>query len=462
LGFAIFSEWICKMAVPETLETNLTEDKADQLQQELADLLQCQPPQATFVDSHRGHHFNLQAEKQIRRMVNTAELSWEDFIPALNFAHNTSYQSVISSTPFEHLYGYKPVIPKSTLEAISTPSSFATERLLILKKAIEQIQQEVEAEEEKEKKTANNQFHMHQEVFFSETSFGQQYWTGPATIIEFKNERIRISFGKNKKRWISPLRLRPKEDFQKQGEGYVLKIPQNPHQANPIEINHPHPNHAEEQAISAIHAANHQPSQLIKNLTLNQLEAISRQEALINLIDIRHRPYLLELSHKLFTSSSSDIQPLTSSELAFWTSFDPQERATLLTGNPLGIPEYRTQLCAFSKKSAAPPSPPPAPAPLVPAPVPPIPIGRSVSAPQPATLPTAASSGARTSNPSSPGLRTSLEQKAKDLRRAAGKTLKKLTPNRSSLRIPKKERGPTARFYVDAVQGPDGSTSYHF
>ena len=55
----------------------------------------------------------------------------------------------------------------------------------------------------------------------------------------------------------------------------------------------------------------------------------------------------MELNHKLFTNQDLDFGPFTPEEREFWSSLDPQERATLLTGNPLANPEYQTQLCHF-------------------------------------------------------------------------------------------------------------------
>ena len=77
-------------------------------------------------------------------MVNTTEMSREAFLQAVNFAHNTSYKSGITSTPFEALCGYKPKIPMSNFEAIAAPNTFATERMANLRKAIQWAKEDVE------------------------------------------------------------------------------------------------------------------------------------------------------------------------------------------------------------------------------------------------------------------------------------------------------------------------------
>ena len=150
-------------------------------------------------------------------MVNTAELSWEDFLPALNFAHNTSYQSSIASTPFETLYGNKPRIPLSNLEAVTSPHSFSTERMKIFQKAIEFANSKV-ARMEADSLPEIENFRLHQMVMLSETSFGETKWTGPVKIVKIMPHKIQVQFNNGKVRWIKKLqRLHPLEDFSKQG-----------------------------------------------------------------------------------------------------------------------------------------------------------------------------------------------------------------------------------------------------
>ena len=124
------------MSAPQVIDTNLSEDQAEAFKDELDLALNQDIPHNPFIDADRGSCFNQKAADNINKMVIAAELNWEDFLPALNFAHYTSYQSSIASTPFETLYGYKPRIPMNNLEAITSPHTFSTERMLIFKKAI--------------------------------------------------------------------------------------------------------------------------------------------------------------------------------------------------------------------------------------------------------------------------------------------------------------------------------------
>ena len=61
-------------------------------------------------------------------------------------------------------------------------------------------------------------FQLNQEVMLSEKSFGQQFWSGPGTVIRIKKNKIEVQFGKKKAQY-APERLRPFNEFQKEGEG---------------------------------------------------------------------------------------------------------------------------------------------------------------------------------------------------------------------------------------------------
>ena len=85
------------MAVPQVINTNLDEQKADDLKAELNDYLQQEAPRNPFIDINRGSCYNKKATDLIAKTITRAELSWEDFLPAINLAYNTSYQSSIAS-----------------------------------------------------------------------------------------------------------------------------------------------------------------------------------------------------------------------------------------------------------------------------------------------------------------------------------------------------------------------------
>ena len=108
------------MAVPQVIDTNLDEQQADDLKDELDDFLQQDAPHNPIIHINRGSCYNQKATNLIASTVARAELSWEDFLPALNLAYNTSYQLSIVSSPFQLLYGYSPYLPTSNLEAATS------------------------------------------------------------------------------------------------------------------------------------------------------------------------------------------------------------------------------------------------------------------------------------------------------------------------------------------------------
>ena len=70
--------------------------------------------------------------------MNESTLDWEQYIPAMMFAYNTSYHSTIMSTPFELLYGMKPrhpSFPSQDMQRLHHGESFASQRIQILQKA---------------------------------------------------------------------------------------------------------------------------------------------------------------------------------------------------------------------------------------------------------------------------------------------------------------------------------------
>ena len=103
------------MAVPQVIDTNLDEQHADDLKAELDLYLQQEAPHNPFININRGSCYNQKAADLIAKTVSRAELSWEDFLPALNLAYNTSYQSSIASSPFQLLYGYAQRLPTTNL-----------------------------------------------------------------------------------------------------------------------------------------------------------------------------------------------------------------------------------------------------------------------------------------------------------------------------------------------------------
>ena len=201
-----------------------------------------------------------------------AELSWEDFLPALN-------QSSIALSPFQLLYGYAPKLPTTNLQVATSASTFAQDRFLTFKRVLQNV----------------------------EKSFA---------------------------------------DFQKEGEGYILKkvistttaATQHHNGSNQPQLapNSPPKSHQEaflrpNEWIQLINQPKQKKRKLIRAVRSKARQIIKDQQSedpLINLINANQRPNILELDHKLITNQDLDIDPFTSEKRQFWTSLVPQERNT--------------------------------------------------------------------------------------------------------------------------------------
>ena len=49
---------------------------------------------------------NMRIKEYLAPFIHDNSLNREKFLPAMNFAYNTSYHSTIGTTPFQLLYGY--------------------------------------------------------------------------------------------------------------------------------------------------------------------------------------------------------------------------------------------------------------------------------------------------------------------------------------------------------------------
>ena len=115
------------------------------------------------------------------------------------------------------------------LEVATSASTFAQERFLTFKRILETVKKEIIDKKGDATTRIAKSFQVNQEVVLSEKSFGQQFWSGPGTIVKIKKNKIEVQLGKKKAQYVRD-RLRPIDDFRKEGEGYVLKI----HETNNI------------------------------------------------------------------------------------------------------------------------------------------------------------------------------------------------------------------------------------
>jgi hypothetical protein len=133
-------------------------------------------------------------------------LNWDEWLPALMLAYNTSYHSMISTTPFELVFGVKPRLPSllaPDIERHHYRESFAAERLQLLQ------QQSAETQGEKYKtnfdvKAAIHKFKIGQRVWLSETtSIGKNAklssnWIEPYEIVDINDNNAKLKIKNNK------------------------------------------------------------------------------------------------------------------------------------------------------------------------------------------------------------------------------------------------------------------------
>jgi hypothetical protein len=106
--------WICQFGSPAQIHSDNGTEFINNLNKKLFKLLDIKHTTTTL-----GHpQCNAQAEvynktmaKYLPSFVDSSTLDWEQYLPALQFFYNTSYHSMIATTPYELLYGMKPRMP---------------------------------------------------------------------------------------------------------------------------------------------------------------------------------------------------------------------------------------------------------------------------------------------------------------------------------------------------------------
>ena len=139
-------------------------------------------------------------EKILASYVDETKLNWDEFLPALMLAYNTSYHSTIATTQFELLFGVKPRLPSLPAPEIEWQhygESFPAERLQLLQHARQVACKNAEQQGLKYKlsfdqHTAPHKFTVNQKVWLSDTTaLGKKpkltpKWVVPYTIIDIK------------------------------------------------------------------------------------------------------------------------------------------------------------------------------------------------------------------------------------------------------------------------------------
>jgi hypothetical protein len=215
LSQKLFSKkWFCKLGISMQLHTDGGKEFVNKLMVELCKLLNCS-------NILRHHHttfnamprfFNKTVKKYLASYVDETTLNWDEFLPALMLAYNTSYHSTIATTPFELLFGVKPRLPSlpaPEIEQHHYGESFAAEGLQLLQHARKLVHQTAEQQGEKYKhqfnqKAAPHNFTVGPKVWLSNTTaIGKNKkltlnWIGPFVIVDVNDNNSKLQLKNNK------------------------------------------------------------------------------------------------------------------------------------------------------------------------------------------------------------------------------------------------------------------------
>ncbi len=123
-------------------------------------------------------NFNKTVKKYLASYIDETTLNWDEFLPALMLAYNTSYHSTIATTPFELLFGIRPRLPSLPAPEIQQHhygESFPAERLQLLQHARQVARKNAEQQGLKYKlsfdqSAAPHKFKIEQKVWLSDTT----------------------------------------------------------------------------------------------------------------------------------------------------------------------------------------------------------------------------------------------------------------------------------------------------
>jgi hypothetical protein len=166
--------------------------------------------------------FNKTVKKYLASYVDETTLIWDEFLPALMLAYNTSYHSTIATTPFELLFGVRPRLPSLPAPEIQRQhygESFPAERLQLLQHAHQVARQHAEHQGIKyknnfDKNAAPHNFKMDQKVWLSDTTaLGKNpkltpKWLGAYKIVALNDNNAKIEIKPNKFKNINISRLK--------------------------------------------------------------------------------------------------------------------------------------------------------------------------------------------------------------------------------------------------------------
>ena len=389
----ILDRWVYRFAPPVQIHSDGGKEFVNKLSAELFAILDIKHTKTTPAHPQcnaQVENFNRRIKDYLSPYLHDHTLDWEKFLPAMEFAYNTSYQSTIGTTPFQLMHGFP--ADSTGFQPKAQPSSkhlFIDNKARLTNLAHQRPaavrHSEVQKDQQKrafDKHAQIHKFSLNQNVlvrvhdFLNKNRKLATKFEGPYQIVELYDNYAILS-GKNGKRikrnilhlkpFFAPTVPPPSlawSDTVNQGEGSDVV-----------------------QTFGNMDNSDAEMATLITSVLCEEASTHEKtiNQKLINQINEDLRPHLLEVALKILINQDLDFDPLTSEERKFWDSFSLWERSVILTGDPTGIPEWRTQLVAMPGQLPAAPAPPGPAAVQVPAPPPPPPPAPNPAPPVPST-----------------------------------------------------------------------------
>ena len=360
VAMEIFIHWICRFGTPVQIHSDNGTEFVNKLSKELFSLLQIK--HTTTTPGHpqcnaQAEVFNKTMAKYLASFVDNSTLDWEQYLPALRFAYNTSYHSTIATTPFELLYGMKartPSLPGQDVQRKFYGESFASERLQILQKAREIAKEHMDAKQgeykfQHDKKSQPHDFSIGQQVWYAQTDFlGKNRklapkWLGPALLIEVNESVGKIKLSNNKTKTLNVRKL--KHFFPRD-------------QASDSDADSTHEDDDATSQPDADDLINFDPAPTdrphtrawTKLINKNGVSVLFDQEDAKQDAAFQNKIWykLNGIAYKLY-HLHLDFNQLTTEELKFWRSFDQEDIFEWLTGSPIHPPDYNEYIRITSR-----------------------------------------------------------------------------------------------------------------
>jgi len=352
---AIFEQWFCKFGIPAQLHTDQGKEFCNKLSNELMTLLNVR--HTTTTPAHPQCNaavevFNKTVKKYLNSYVDDSTFNWEDFIPALAFAYNTSYHSTISTTPFELLFGVKarmPSLPSPDIQRIHYGETFAAERYNILNKARQLAKMHAEAKNSEyknqhDKHARPHSFKIGQNVMLQEMNFLHKnpklarQWSGPHIIVDINDTNATIRLHKtNKLKVVNVQRIKPFFQETQSQHPFSEELDFSPNDA-----------YMDARPMTRAQAKLIKLQQQLKE-TINLISSMEDADKFedadaqlsISAISEDLREYLTSIARKLLITDEDVFDQLTPEEQAIWTSFPTADIYEFITGLPDEVPEFR-------------------------------------------------------------------------------------------------------------------------